>query len=51
MSEQRRGGFRNGQVADNYEKMVKNIDIKQRTITEIRIFYSDQTWETFVPKK
>lgn len=23
----------------------------QRQITEIRIFYSDQTWETFVPKK
>lgn len=38
---------------DFYEstKMVKNIDIPQRTITEIRIFYSDQTWETFVPKK
>lgn len=51
MSEQRRGGFRNGQDSDNYEKVVKNIDIKQRTITEIRIFYSDQTWETFVPKK
>lgn len=31
--------------------MVKNNDIKQRTITEIRIFFSDQTWETFVPKK
>lgn len=31
--------------------VVKNIDIKQRTITEIRIFFSDQTWETFVPKK
>lgn len=30
---------------------VKNTDIKQRTITEIRIFFSDQTWETFVPKK
>ena len=51
MSEQRRVGFRNGQVADNYDKAVKNIDIRQRTITEIRIFYSDQTWETFVPKK
>ena len=51
MSEQRRVGFRNGQVADNYDKVVKNIDIRQRTITEIRIFYSDQTWETFVPKK
>lgn len=29
---------------------VKNIDRKQRSITEIRIFYDDQTWETFVPK-
>lgn len=30
---------------------VKIIDKKQRSITEIRIFYDDQTWETFVPKK
>lgn len=30
--------------------MVKSFD-KQRRITEIRIFYDDQTWETFVPKK
>ncbi len=30
---------------------VKYIDKKQRRITEIRIFYDDQTWETFVPKK
>lgn len=29
----------------------KNIDKKPRSITEIRIFYDDQTWETFVPKK
>lgn len=29
----------------------KIIDIKQRKITEIRIFYDDQTWETFVAKK
>lgn len=29
----------------------KIADIKQRKITEIRIFYDDQTWETFVPKK
>lgn len=36
---------------DSYKKEVKNIDIKPRAITEIRIFYSDQTWETFVPKK
>jgi transcriptional regulator with XRE-family HTH domain len=31
--------------------MVKNIDKRQRRITEIRIFYDDQTWETFVPKE
>ncbi len=30
---------------------VKIIDKKPRSITEIRIFYDDQTWETFVPKK
>ncbi len=30
---------------------VKYIDKPQRKITEIRIFYDDQTWETFVPQK
>ena len=30
---------------------VKYVDKPQRKITEIRIFYDDQTWETFVPKK
>ncbi len=30
---------------------VKYIDKPQRKITEIRIFFDDQTWETFVPKK
>ena len=30
---------------------VKIIDKPQRKITEIRVFYDDQTWETFVPKK
>lgn len=30
---------------------IKIIDKPQRKITEIRIFYDDQTWETFVPKK
>ncbi len=30
---------------------VKYMDKQQRKITEIRIFYDDQTWETFVPKK
>lgn len=29
----------------------KYIDKPQRRITEIRIFFDDQTWETFVPKK
>lgn len=29
---------------------VKIIDKPQRKITEIRIFFDDQTWETFVPK-
>ena len=41
---------------DNGYKMparteVKYIDKPQRRITEIRIFFDDQTWETFVPKK
>ena len=31
--------------------VVKNIDKPQRKITEIRIFFDDQTWETFLPKK
>lgn len=33
------------------QEVVKYIDKPQRKITEIRIFYDDQTWETFVPKK
>lgn len=32
-------------------QQVKYFDKPQRHITEIRIFYDDQTWETFVPKK
>lgn len=32
-------------------KEIKYIDKPQRRITEIRIFFDDQTWETFVPKK
>ena len=37
-----------------YQKNVvnmKNIDKDSRRITEIRVFYDDQTWESFVPKK
>lgn len=30
--------------------IVKEIDKKVRKITEIRVFYDDQTWETFAPK-
>ncbi len=32
-------------------KEVKTVEIRRRKITEIRIFYDDQTWETFVPQK
>ena len=31
--------------------IMKNIDKPSRRITEIRVFYDDQTWESFVPKK
>lgn len=31
--------------------MVKNIDIKQRKIKEIRVFYDDGTYEAFTPQK
>lgn len=30
---------------------VNDFDRKTRKITEIRVFYDDQTWETFVPKR
>src|SRR3712207_4145163 len=30
--------------------IVKEVDKKVRKITEIRVFYDDQTWETFAPK-
>ena len=30
---------------------IKYVDKPQRRITEIRIFFDDQTWESFVPKK
>lgn len=30
--------------------IIQYVDKPQRQITEIRIFYDDQTWETFVPK-
>ena len=30
---------------------IKIIDKPQRKISEIRVFYDDKTWETFVPQK
>ena len=33
------------------ETVVKYVDKPQRKVTEIRIFYDDQTWETFMPKQ
>ena len=30
---------------------VKIVDKPQRRVIEIRVFYDDQTWETFVPAK
>ena len=30
---------------------VKIIDNPQRRVKEIRVFYDDQTWETFIPEK
>ncbi len=33
-----------------YDNM-KNIDKNVRRVTEIRVFYDDQTWESFVPAK
>lgn len=38
-------------IKKNDEIISKYIDKKQRVITEIRVFYDDQTWESFVPKR
>ena len=41
-----------GNTPNNQAKFdVKILDKPQRRITEIRVFYDDQTWESFVPKK
>ena len=40
-----------GQVPRQGEKdIIKIVDTHPRKITEIRVFYDDQTWESFVPK-
>ena len=36
---------------DLEHKEVKTPDKQPRRITEIRVFYDDQTWETFIPQK
>lgn len=47
-----KGGSSARSAASQAEKViVKYVDKPQRKITEIRIFYDDQTWESFVPKK
>lgn len=46
-------GVNNGRTTRmemEYESM-KNADKAQRRVTEIRVFYDDQTWESFVPAK
>lgn len=40
-----------GVLSNEGKTVVKYIDKPERKITEIRIFYDDQTWETFVPKR
>jgi transcriptional regulator with XRE-family HTH domain len=38
-------------VGAQIKPVIQYIDKPQRKVTEIRIFYDDQTWETFVPSK
>lgn len=46
------GGYKGGSGNMNNEKnIVKIFNNHQRKITEIRVFFDDQTWESFVPKK
>ena len=40
-----------GEPSGGFQNPIKYIDKPQRKITEIRVFYDDQTWETFSPKK
>jgi transcriptional regulator with XRE-family HTH domain len=43
-------GVRNTRVSNGYESL-KIIDKPVRHVTEIRVYYDDQTWESFVPSK
>ena len=54
LSASRMGGFNMGVRTTPSEldkDSMKNIDKMPRRVTEIRIFYDDQTWESFVPSK
>lgn len=47
-------GYQNGPRSQRSEmefEVMKNIDKPARRVTEIRVFYDDQTWESFVPAK
>lgn len=37
--------------SDNIPKVLKIVDKEPRKVTEIRVYYDDQTYETFVPMK
>lgn len=43
-------GVRNTRL-DIVREDVKYLDKPQRRVTEIRVYYDDQTWESFVPSK
>ena len=43
-------GVRNTRVDQNAE-MLNNVNKPLRHVTEIRVYYDDQTWESFVPAK
>lgn len=43
-------GVRNTQLNFPIEE-VKNVDKQPRKVTEIRVYYDDQTYETFIPAK
>jgi len=38
-------------LLDNNPQIMKIIDKEPRKVTEIRVYYDDQTYETFVPMK
>ena len=47
---QAQSGVRNTRLEMTVQDM-NNLDKSPRKVTEIRVFYDDQTWESFVPAK